>query len=722
MKKMVAFLTLVLSVTMVARADEIPHMDFVKALRAKNYTDLALGYLDMLEKKAPPELAPFIPLERANIHLEMALSEMDMNGRARLFTQARNEFEAFAKKKAGDPLASIARIEAGRIQALQARSEINQLYRRTQLNDPGLKKPVERLHEQFLQAANEIDKAGSEVDTHLKKNPPAQLSKALEAARKQADLELGITLLDQGMCYEPLGKGFGDRGKMIESAVRDLKGVAGRDPKGTFGPLGRAWIIKSYAELDQTADAKTAYGQLMADTGPHAEQGHRMGRYFYFNMLTSGRNLGPLNFKPGELPKTIQTLGEDWIRLYPGHLTTPEGIAVQAELANYYRTQAKEFPAAKGTVDPRAKALYDKALALYKNLGGAEHEYSRDVQSGELEIRIGMLESTELKPNEIPLIRSYAICMDQVSSEKLRIQKEEARLYELKRKESLTPAEKKELEDLEKNLEKKRLQHIDNIRGLLFRALEVADPKVATKDLAETKATLSYVLFLNDDLARAAVLGESVAQTMSDTPDAPKAAGYALQAYARMIAQGSKDGTPKEMVDVDRARFKALASYMEKRWENSKETDVARLMIGMQLLGDQDYRGAEEILGRVSNASDSTTLIRARYRQAAAAQRILKNLKDDNDQDAALKKRYQKRMVDALDAIPTLAGSAPPDVTEDYVMAKLMHGSILYETKQFTKLDTLADDLLTRILSLKDLPPQARDSRRTVQRGVEQRR
>jgi hypothetical protein len=49
-------------------------------------------------------------------------------------------------------------------------------------------------------------------------------------------------------------------------------------------------------------------------------------------------------------------------------------------------------------------------------------------------------------------------------------------------------------------------------------------------------------------------------------------------------------------------------------------------------------------------------------------------------------------------------------VTEDYVMAKLMHGSILYETKQFTKLDTLADDLLTRILSLKDLPPQARDS------------
>src|SRR5271170_7000293 len=106
MKKLAVMLTLGLLFLAItpAQAEDVPYMDLVKALRAKNYTDLALDYLNMLEKSGPAELKEFIPLERANIRLDQASNTLDAATRNNLYSQARTEFEGFAKAKGGTAL------------------------------------------------------------------------------------------------------------------------------------------------------------------------------------------------------------------------------------------------------------------------------------------------------------------------------------------------------------------------------------------------------------------------------------------------------------------------------------------------------------------------------------------------------------------------------------------------------------------------------------------
>jgi hypothetical protein len=699
MKKLAAILMLgiYLLASSQASADDVPHMDFVKALRAKNYTDLALDYLNMLEKSGPADIKEFIPLERANILLDQAASTLDTGVRNNLYSQARSAYAAFAKARPGTPLAAIAELESARILGLQCRSALARL----RYFDQNAAKPEAlRIENMAIQAMQELEKAGDNIDKQAKKKDLGpKMDKALEQARLQTDLELAINNIDQAMTYElqnDQNKNLLARGKRIDRAMRDLDGLAKSDPKGTSGGLARAWLIKANHEIDQTKEAKAAYDKIANDDSPHAEAGRRMAKYFYFSMLANSTNLNPIGIKAAELPKEVQKAGEDWLRSYPSYANTFEGIVLRFDLANVLLKQAKELAPKRENMSQAAKALYERARALYSELEEGTTEFDDNVRAGKGEIQFALLGTYSIKRADIPFIKSFDQCKEYSQSEGALIDQLGYRLLELKRKPDKNAAETKELEDLQKNFETKKKEHMENAQALLVRALQVADAKVKPKDLVDVRSTLIYLMIENNDLERAAVLGEHVAMSMSDVPGAAKAAQYALEAYAKMISNGTKEGMPKEYINADRGRFKRLVEIMEGTWPNDPATDGARHYYGMQLYTEENYKEAEKVLGRISSAYRPVDLVVARYWWHRACRELIKDAKDDAERE-----HYRKLSMKALREIPSLAADVPADVAQVYVAAKLDQGYMLLDLKQFADVEQLALDLGRRIPTLK---------------------
>ena len=85
MKRIVAVFSLgvLLLASLPARSDDVPHLDFVRALRARGYNEEAYEYLANLAKRNPPkDVLAFVPLEKAITRLNQALQTTDANERA----------------------------------------------------------------------------------------------------------------------------------------------------------------------------------------------------------------------------------------------------------------------------------------------------------------------------------------------------------------------------------------------------------------------------------------------------------------------------------------------------------------------------------------------------------------------------------------------------------------------------------------------------------------
>src|SRR6516164_6406865 len=106
-------------------ADEVPHLEFVRELRAR-YPDLALEYLNKLRQSNPsPEVAAVIPLEMAKVQLDRATGDFDTKRRLQLYQEARTQFQEFIDKNPNNLLVADARVDLARVTALQAKTQLS---------------------------------------------------------------------------------------------------------------------------------------------------------------------------------------------------------------------------------------------------------------------------------------------------------------------------------------------------------------------------------------------------------------------------------------------------------------------------------------------------------------------------------------------------------------------------------------------------------------------
>src|SRR5216684_545237 len=74
---------------------ELPHAEFARGLRVKQYPDLALDYLLKVKKNGGGDKDPTLLLELAATRLELAALESEINRRLVLLGQAGAELDEF---------------------------------------------------------------------------------------------------------------------------------------------------------------------------------------------------------------------------------------------------------------------------------------------------------------------------------------------------------------------------------------------------------------------------------------------------------------------------------------------------------------------------------------------------------------------------------------------------------------------------------------------------
>jgi hypothetical protein len=661
MKRCVAALAWLSLVPFVPVWAEEPHLEFVRGLRASGKSDLALEYLQRMSQKPPRDLANILLLELAKTRLELAAGQRDASSRAALQEQARLELEAFLKANPKHPLAPEAALQSGRITILRGKALLSQA-RREEVKE-ARRAEMLRARAQFEEAARQLQAAEGRITEELKAFATPQTPTdrdALNQAQLQAELERGINLLDQAQTYTEGGE-LPARAALVKKARAEiLDKLAQREPKTSITWQALAWIGRCQFEDDDPKKARKVYMDVInAEVGDQAEAGRRLARYFRLQALAKETD------QKKALAEIVRS-AEEWLRLYPNYVHTPEGYGVRFELANAFLNQARVL--SRASVQAREK--YENARKQFQILEQTENDYTAVARENRL--NIVLLTSLDRTKGDINKLHDFEECY-------LRAEFERAKIAQAQKEAS---GEK---------LERERKLRLQNMVQALNRGLDLADAQSSIEDVNQARLLLIYAYLALNDYYRAAVAGEELARTEPRIGQASMAGAYALSAYAQLVALQEKTGIAQEDQEVGRQRERRLAQYIEQTWPASEAANIARHLLGAMLLADKDYPQAVEVLERISSGyADST---RSLYQLASAALQAQKNdIKPPVD-----KSSYEERALAALTKIPDLGPSADHATSRDYFAAKLMLADMYYRSKQHVQLEALAQRLIKNL-------------------------
>lgn len=660
------------------RADE-PYLEFIRALRAKNYTDLAMEYMDRLnlDRTVPPDIKAAFPLERARVRMDQASHSFNMATRVALFAKARTEFEQYVKEKPNDPYTPEARFESARVLALQGRS---QLFKGQRAEEPATKTAdYQKAHDMFLQAGREMKAALAGLDEQLGKQNPPLVAAALTNAKYNCQMEMAIAMMDRASTYEELNKNREDAGGLIKEAITELKKVHAQDAKNAICWQAKAWAGKGFLDLDTPNEAKKEFDPVLTEPDSNfVEPAKRLVRFFLFMDRVAGAR-----GNAGEATK----LGDEWFKVHASSLNTHEGVILRYELAKIYEGKARaglpKDPKAAPT--PETKALLDNALALYNALDDIPSEFTDDVRNRKLGIVSIMAGNIDVSKG-LDNLKTFKDCYNTQQVLAGQLQGAE---------------------------EKDRKKILETIVAVLERGVVMADDKSGPAEVAEVRANLAYCYMATGSPEKAVIIGEDVAKRWAHVNKAAAGAAYALQAYGVMINEGAQMGFDAKWLKSDEERMMDLVKYMERTFPNDvTHTDAARHQIGTLLLRQKRSKEAADFLSRVSDGyKPDSARADARWWWAVAAQQAVAE-KDATDAD---KKRYQTMAMKALDNFPEVRSDAHGDIAQMYVQAQLQIAQMHYEGKQYEKLETIANKLQKRVPEFKNLDASLRtDLKRTV--------
>ncbi len=684
-------------------ADEVPYLDFIRALRGR-YPDLALEYLDQLRKNnPPPDVAAVIPLELAKVHLDLATAEADSSRRLTLYDKARAEFQEFIAKSPNNPLVGDARVELARVTGLQARTQLSRalLQEDAAARQKGALAARQTFTEANAQLKAAADQLASDVAKYADPKTPQEVAakRSLQQAHLQAQLDTGLNLLDQAETYLDTGNvqtGL-ERVKIVDQAIAALDKVAAADVKSPLTWQARAWV--GYAYYQKGEGGPKAAGKLREvanEAEPAAAAGRRLALFFQMKVAVDP----PAAPKEADVAQ-VRKDAEAWVADYRNFLGTPEGCGVRYYLADMLYRQATDL---KDRAARRQQL--DRAANLCRELMRTDNDYSEKARV----LNIHVISAEGGFEKEIAKLANFDECL-------VRAEYEGVKADEAARK----PGAKAE------EVEKERRAHIDNAIAALRRGLDYAarpGAKVPPAEVAKARSMLcGYYLFTNQ-YKEAIAAGEEAARAVPPTAQSARTAMYVIEAYNDLINAGLRDGSAT-LADLEKdgvlGRMNDLALMMEQRWPGEQAGDVARHMRGLLLIKQKKPVEAIGELAKVSPTYPAAIYVKYQLAMTAFqaaqdrnAQAKAETDKDKKEQWTREEAQFEKQAVEALKAMPPLPPGADSVTASLYVNGKVELARAYYRAGEYAAIDKVIDPVLDSLKKGEvSLDPARADEART---------
>jgi hypothetical protein len=544
--------------TTAARADEDDktQLEFVRRLRERHLNQLAQDYLEILGKTGSPALKQLIPVELARTKVSAARM-LEPERRKKLFEEARQLLEDYAKKNEATPAAAQARLEKARIATYEGQALFTQAVR--------LKGEDRAASNNFARQAEErFKQAGAELETALK-NLPAQDQATVRFEKAKNLLDQAYAILDTGKDVE------NKRRATLVSAARDsleaIEKEAAQEEKSEALHLARAWLYKAYDGVDGSK-VKEYFKRVMNSAAPEAVPAQRL--VLYFQMQTES---GPAQRKTAQ----------EWLKLYRNQRNSPEGYGVRFILAKADLLETQELSRSldkikdakkRKEVEKQVNKLYDQAQREFTELASKDNDNQEEAARFLTFLSIRRMGET----TPIDQLKTADDCMLKARFELFKMQ-ETADLVS-----KATDPEKR------KALEKKRAEHESNVIKGFVRGIDLAKKEKGFKDsvrkIGEAKYYLTYVLLMLGDSAGAAKLGDEVARDPVQSKFSAATAGFALDAYSRLMA-GDKAADAKQVEAAIAARKKLydLTTFiLKERWKTWQGDAVLQISLYQKAL------------------------------------------------------------------------------------------------------------------------------------------
>jgi hypothetical protein len=541
-----------------ARAEETPEtqLEFVRKLRARGYADLALEYLEGMQKNASPTLASTLLLEQARTRTALARN-LDPERRLALVNQAREELQEFLKKNPKGPESVAVTMELARLYTFQGQAMLSQALR--QDNVKAQQQMAEPAEAMFIQAGKEITAVAKLLTD--------------ENDRRQAKFDLAINLMDQTRTYIDLGRSDLNlkRATIVKQARDVLEEIHKEDKKSPIGIMATAWLVKCCQEGDDPQNAAMYYKSVMNQLGKSAEPAQRWARYFRMEWLPRNPTIKlPAQGKFQEVQKEAQA----WLKEYPAHHKSMPGYGVRFEYANALVNEAlviKEI--GKDKEGKLQAAKLKQAQDILATLNEVDNDFAEKASQLNLSLNLQRVGDKA----SLTDLNNFEECYLRAQVEMAQVKKVVDQLDQAKSKEE---ADK---------LEKQRKDHFKNLTRALSRALSLADNRVAPTKLDDARYHLVVAYLMSGDMHRTAIAGEVMCKVSPPTKNSPLAAGYAIEAYANIFSRDSTDN--------NRARLRQLAEFVlspenQKHWANESVTGVAHYQLAMLNNKEDKYQEA----------------------------------------------------------------------------------------------------------------------------------
>jgi TolA-binding protein len=636
--------------------EELPPLDFVRGLVAKGKSTRALEYLQQLAQNPPAGLAPLLPLEMGRAHVAMAVQTSNKVASEMLRRQAREELTLFLRKNGDHPLAADAVFQLARLSGLEAKALAKQA---RQEEDPRRKVgQMIRARYRFEEADKQFVSALAKIDANIKTGRVIASGDLhlLAEVRTHAALEQGINFLEEA---RTLGESdSANRTELLRKATSVLDSVSREDSKNPLCWEAMAWLGRCQLENDDPRAARKVLSELIVGTNDARDNGKRLGRYFMILVLA----------KDSESKNTwirIQQMAEEWLRLYSTYRDTPEGLAVRVHLANSYYALAKN-----SRTQGKARELLQRAFRLYQDLEDPVNDYTALARNNKLQIAVALFQE---KPHgKIDELQNFQECYLRAHVEM----------------DQLASGAKSSSSDVFDE-ERKKI-HYRNIIQSLTRALDLANKETPEQDLNDARCLLVYAYLEVGDYEAAAATGEQLARTVPSFSRSAEAGVYALQACALLLSKEQKAASSSNDLASNRYRVQLLAQYIESQWPDSPAADNARHILGLMFLGINRYADAVDALERIRPGYADAA--RALHQLGWAAwQAHLEGIKTRPGKPA-----YAVQAEAVLTGLAAGPASTGPAGMREHFSAKRLLAKLYYSTRQYEKLQSLADGLQKR--------------------------
>lgn len=643
-----------------------PCQKFLDGLRERGLYDVAIDYLDSMRasRLAPQDFRDVIDYEKAVTILAALRNRPITADRQRQLDMAQEALKKFVREHPQHLLVSGANAQLADVLVERGRLSVEQAMR------PGKPagekaKLLGEARATYAEAERVFVESEQRFDAEQKKFPKGALeaaqSQARDVARRNllhARLSLAGVTYETAQTYEP---GSAENRKQLRAAAEKYNALFKNYQSylvAYYARIGEARCYKELGEMKQAIDALVEPLEQADESEPFREMKSRA------TLLAVQVQIGAKNYADAAVK------GEAWLKTArDADRLSEEGLAIK------YFTGLAGLETARELKPSDAKRTETLASARRLLSEAADHsgQYQAAAKSKLEDPLLGVRDASGKTLAE-PTNFAEALARGQEAVD---------RLQQIEGRQKEAGPERTEAEMAQARR--------DAFKYFLL-AMRMRTRATSLEDVNQVRYYLAYLYWVNDEIYKAAVIGDFLARYYPTSSGARPAARIALAAYVRLFA-AIPAGQPR---DFEQDRLLRIAELITTNWPNQPEADEAWMMLIRSAVVSGELDKAVGYLERIppSSARRGEAELLAGQALWAGYLRAMQLPDDQRPKPDVLEKKLAeaaKTLQDGIGRVKTaIEGGGEPTVT--LVNAMLSLAQIAIETNKSAEAVSLLED------------------------------